>query len=147
MFNFKTMDIAIQAAQQGMLNDEVPVGAVITTHEKQIVAVAHNEVMRMNDPTAHAEMLAIRIACKTLGTHHLDTCEIYVTLEPCEMCMNAILLSRIKRLYFGAYNAKHNSILFRKNMVQCSNDKLEVIGGVKEASISQILKDFFSSRR
>ena len=147
MFDFSIMEIALQEAEHGMQIGEVPIGAVITTKNKQVLSVAHNEVILRNDPTAHAEILAIRKACERLETHHLDGYEMYVTLEPCEMCLNAILLSRIKKLYFGAYNVKYNSVLFKRNMIECLDNNLEVIGGVKEASSSQILKLFFSSRR
>ncbi len=126
---------------------EVPVGATIVQNNKLITS-AHNLVMTNNDSTAHAEIIAIRNACNKLETHRLDDCEIFVTLEPCAMCMKAILLAKIKKLYFGAYSFKTGAVFHGESMVQCYKSfDLKVVGGLKETECSVLLKDFFSSIR
>ncbi|GFZ86447.1 tRNA-specific adenosine deaminase [Rickettsiales bacterium] len=131
------MDVALEKAKMAANSEEVPVGAVIV-HREKIVASAHNEIERAQDATAHAEMIAIRGAMTALGQKFLIDCDIYVTLEPCAMCMQAILLSRIKKLYFGAYNT-----LFAKS----SSFALEIYGGLRWQNCELLLKEFFSRKR
>lgn len=98
----EAMELAIQSALIGVENDEGgPFGAAIV-HRQNIIAVTHNTVLKDRDPTCHAEMNAIRLACKQLGQHILDECEIYTTAEPCPMCLSAIYWARIKKIYFAA---------------------------------------------
>ena len=131
------MDAALEKAKIAANSDEVPVGAVIV-HREKIIASAHNKMEHARDTTAHAEMIAIRDAMAALEQKFLIDCNIYVTLEPCAMCMQAILLARIKKLYFGAYNT-----LFTKR----GNIPLEIYGGLKEQSCEVLLKKFFGYKR
>lgn len=140
------MRIAISAAYEADRKGEIPIGAVIVSNG-EVISAAHNLVISHNDPTAHAEVVAIREACIKLHTHMLGDCEMYVTLEPCAMCAKAILLARMKKLYFGAYNFKTGSIFHGENMVYLFENLLEVIGGVEETACSLILKRFFEARR
>lgn len=147
--NSMIMEKALKQAIACVGRHEVPVGAVIVDKQGEILAVAGNEVMGRHDPTAHAEMLAIRAACEAFGSERLSECDLYVTLEPCPMCAAAISMARIRRLYFGAYDPKsggveHGARVFEAN--SCHH-KPEVYGGIQEAQCSKILKDFFESRR
>lgn len=142
------MDKAIEQARQALEEGDVPVGAVIVQDGK-IIAAAHNEVVYLNDPTAHAELIAIRWATALLGTPRLNDCDLYVTLEPCPMCAHAISLARIRRLYYGAYDPKgggvdHGPKIFTQ---KSCNHKPEVYGGMQEKECAQQLKDFFESKR
>jgi tRNA(Arg) A34 adenosine deaminase TadA len=115
----------------------------------RIVAVAGNRVLRDRDPTAHAEILAIRAACKELGQERLVDCDLYVTLEPCAMCAGAISLARIRRLYFGAEDVKgggveHGPRFFSQPTCHHAPD---VYGGLRESEAARLLRDFFLARR
>jgi len=139
------LDLARSAGQAG----EVPVGAVITTTDGRVIASAANAVETRCDPTAHAEILAIRAATRTLGRRRLMDCTLYVTLEPCAMCASAIAQARIARLYFGAYDSKAGAVengicLF--NHPSCHH-RPDVYGGIKEAECSTLLKQFFQTLR
>lgn len=140
------MKIAEQEAIKAINRNSVPVGAVIVQEEK-IISSAGNEVIKDMDPTAHAEILAIRRACFALKTEFLDTCDMYVTLEPCAMCAQAISLARIRRLYFGAYDKKYGAIIHGCRVFDYSLHKPEVIGGVFETQCEKILVDFFKTKR
>lgn len=146
MFDFSLMDIALQEAEIARSCGEVPIGAAVYRAGK-LIASDHNRVISLNDPTAHAEVLTIRRACKKLKTHMLIDCEMYITLEPCALCTKAIMLSRIKKIYFGAYNLKTGAVFHGENMLCLHQNILEVIGGVKEDECSQRLKRFFMTRR
>lgn len=142
------MQLALAQARMA-LPDEVPIGAIIVDSKGAIIAQAHNGNMTDHDPTAHAEIAAIRQACKTLGTQRLNECDIYVTLEPCPMCAAAISLARIKRVYFGAYDAKgggveHGPRIF--NQPTC-NHAPEVYGGIEEHAAVTLLQEFFQKKR
>lgn len=144
----KFMEIAINIAHDAVSEDEVPVGAVIVK-DGVVISSAHNRTISENDPTAHAEILALREACKKLGTNRLDGCDLYVTLEPCPMCAQAISHARIKSLYFGAYDLKGGGVdngprIFSHNT---AFHKPEVYGGIQEEECSTILKDFFQGKR
>jgi tRNA(Arg) A34 adenosine deaminase TadA len=114
-----------------------------------IIAAAHNLVVTQHDPTAHAELLAIRSACAALGSERLTDCDLYVTLEPCPMCAQAISFARIRRVYFGAYDEKGGGVengarIFSQH--SCHH-KPEIYGGIQESECAQLLKDFFKDRR
>jgi tRNA(Arg) A34 adenosine deaminase TadA len=137
-------------AEQAAALGEVPVGAVVVAGDDgRIIAEAHNRVEADADPCAHAELLAIRAACRTLGRKWLEGCDLYVTLEPCAMCAAALALARVRRIYFGAYDPKgggveHGARVF--DQPQC-NWRPEVIGGLEETACAALLEDFFRARR
>jgi len=142
------MHTAINLAQEAAARGEVPVGAVVV-HEGKIIGASGNRTLELRDPTAHAEMLAIRSACETINNERLIDCDLYVTLEPCPMCASAISFARIRRLYFGAYDAKGGGVengarIF--NQPTCHH-KPEIIGGINERECGELLTDFFKTRR
>lgn len=127
---------------------EVPVGAVVIK-DGAVIAAAHNAPRTLSDPTAHAEMLAIRMAAQALGNERLDGCELWVTLEPCAMCAGAITHARIAKLYYGASDAKggaveHGARVFKQD--QCLH-RPEVYPGIGEAEAAEMLREFFRERR
>jgi len=133
------------AAQRG----EVPIGAVVAGPDGTVLATAGNRTRELSDPTAHAELLAIRAACATLGSERLSGCDVYVTLEPCAMCAAAISFARIRRLYYGAPDPKgggveHGARVF--NQSTCHHCP-ELYAGLDEARASALLKRFFEARR
>ena len=141
----RALDEARAAAARG----EVPVGAVITDAAGAVLAAAGNRTREQNDPTAHAEMLAIRAACAALGTERLTGCDLHVTLEPCPMCAAAIGFARIARLYYGAPDPKgggveHGARVFSQST--CHHAP-EIYGGVGEAASAELLRAFFAARR
>lgn len=121
---------------------DIPVGCVIELNGN-IIAKAHNMREENNDVTAHAEILAIKQAQEVLNNWRLDNCTMYVTLEPCPMCCWAILQSRIKTVYFGSYNTKYGALGSALNLIDYSEYKTKVYGGIKETECDKILKDFF----
>ncbi len=143
----KYMKIALDEAKKTEMSQDVPIGAVIVKNG-EIIATGYNEREARGDSTAHAEVQAIRQACEKLGGWHLDSCELYVTLEPCPMCMGAIVNSRIKRVVFGAKDAKAGACgsVFNFNDYPL-NHKPEIVGGVMENEGRKLLSDFFSKRR
>jgi tRNA(adenine34) deaminase len=142
------MDIAFQQAHEALINGEVPVGAVIV-FQSQVVGLGYNLVINSCDPTAHAEIVAIRNASEHLQSHILSECDLYVTLEPCNMCAGAISLSRIRRLYFSAFDEKGGAVDHGVRIFQQSTclHKPEVFGGIMESRGSVLLKDFFKDKR
>ena len=142
------MQSALMQAKAAMQIGEVPVGAVIV-YKNEVIAAAHNETLKRKDPTAHAEMLAIRVACEKLQTTHLVDCDLYVTLEPCAMCAQAIAFSKITRIIYGASDPKgggieHGARIF--NQPTCHH-KPEVFSGIEADAASTLLKDFFKQKR
>lgn len=142
------MQSALMQAKAAMQIGEVPVGAVIV-YKNEVIAAAHNETLKRKDPTAHAEMLAIRAACEKLQTTHLVDCDLYVTLEPCAMCAQAIAFSKITRIIYGASDPKgggieHGARIF--NQPTCHH-KPEVFSGIEADAASTLLKDFFKQKR
>ena len=136
---------AARAAERG----EVPVGAVIVDPDGRVVAAAGNRTRELNDPTAHAEVLAVRAACVAAGSDRLPRHDLYVTLEPCPMCAAAIGFARIARLYYGAADAKsggveHGARIFSHST--CHHSPM-VFGGIGEAAAAALLTDFFTERR
>ena len=146
--NVKFMKIALNEAKKALNNDEVPIGAVIVK-DGEVIAKSYNKRNKKGIATAHAEINAINTACKKLGDWRLDSCDIYVTLEPCPMCAGAILNSRIRKVYFGAYEQKSGAVLSNYKILfgNSLNHNAEVEGGVLEEECSKILKDFFKSKR
>ena len=142
------ISLALEQAAIAARAGEVPIGAVVVMDGK-VIASAHNLTETNADPTAHAELLAIRSACKTLGTPRLPDCDMYVTLEPCPMCAQAISFARIRRLYFGAYDEKGGGVengprIF--SQTTCHHTP-EIYGGINETECAALLKDFFKARR
>lgn len=140
------MQLAIKEAEIAADRGSVPVGAVIV-YNNEVISSAGNEVLMNCDPTAHAEILAIRRASRALNSVILNECDIYVTLEPCAMCAQAISLARLRRLYFGAYDEKYGGVIHGARVLDHSLHKTEVICGIWETQCAQILKKFFCSKR
>ena len=142
------MKIAIDQAEIAQENGDVPVGAVIV-HNGQIIAKAYNQRQQLNDPTAHAEIIALTQAAEAVTNWHLDDCTIYVTLEPCPMCAGALVLARIDRLVYGCDDPKAGACGSLYNIVQDErlNHRLEVTSGVMEAQCRDQLQKFFAKRR
>lgn len=144
------MEMALLEAESAFERGEVPVGCVIVDGATgQVVARAGNRTEEQCDPTAHAEMLAIRAAAAKLGSARLTDCDLYVTLEPCAMCATAISFARIRRLYFGAFDPKmggveHGPHIF--NQPTCHHAP-EIYGGINETTAAELLKTFFREKR
>ena len=141
---------ALEAARAAAARGEVPIGAVVVDGKSgEVLAVAGNRTEELNDPTAHAEMLALRAAAATLGSPRLTDCDLYVTLEPCPMCAAAISFARIRRLYFGAEDPKGGGVVHGARVFahRTCHHKPEVMGGIGETDASVLLKDFFKERR
>ncbi len=143
------MSLAIKEASRAASAGEVPVGAVITDSRGSIIASAHNLRESISDPTAHAEIIAIRRACAVLGDWRLSDSSIYVTLEPCPMCMGAIVNSRIKRVVFGAVDIKGGGLVsnFGIGVGTELNHKVKFKGGVCAKQCALMLEDFFRTVR
>ena len=147
-FDGQFMLEALRQARRGFREGEVPVGAVIV-HEGKIVARAHNRPIHLNDPSAHAEILAMRRAGRRLGNYRLPACTLYVTIEPCAMCVGAIVQARIRRLVVGASDPKAGacgSALAVLNHPKL-NHRVEFESGVLQAECAEIMRDFFRERR
>ena len=139
---------ALKEAQEAFREEEVPVGAVIV-HQGKIIARGHNQVERLKDPTAHAEMIALTSAANYLGTKWLNEASLYVTIEPCSMCAGAMVLARIKNLCFGAKDPKTGacgSVIDIANHKKL-NHRIKVTRGILETECSSLLKDFFRKKR
>lgn len=138
---------ALKEAQKACDIDEVPIGAVIVKDDK-IIARGHNKCITLKDSTAHAEIVALRKACKKLNNYRLTDCSIYVTIEPCTMCVGALVNARIKNLYFGAYDIKAGACgsVFDINEKKL-NHKINIKIGLLQQECAKILKEFFKSRR
>lgn len=142
------MDMALDEARSAGQGGEVPVGCVLVRGD-EVVARAGNRTLAERDPTAHAEMIAIRHAAHRLGSERLDGCDVYVTLEPCAMCAAALSFARVRRLYYGASDPKAGAV---ENGVKffaspSCHHRPEVYGGFAEAAASDLLKQFFKQRR
>ncbi|MEI7806797.1 MAG: nucleoside deaminase [Hyphomicrobiales bacterium] len=142
------MQIALDEARAAQARGEVPVGAVIV-RAGEVIAQAGNRTLAEHDPTAHAELLVIRQAAAMLGSERLTDCDLYVTLEPCAMCAAAISFARIRRLYYGASDAKggavENGVRFFSS--PACHHRPEVYGGLSESESGELLKAFFRARR
>ena len=147
--NNEYMNMALDLAKMSLKSEDVPVGAVIVRNG-EVIGKGYNRREKDNDPTAHAEIMAIKEAAEAVGSWHLEDCELYVTLEPCPMCTGAIINSRIKKVVFGAYEPKSGS---------CSCDSVanlftlgynhtpEVFGGICEKDCAKLITEFFKEKR
>lgn len=142
------MQQALREAVKALEKGEVPIGSVIVNNGK-IVGRGHNQTKELKDPTAHAEIIAITAACNTLETDVLDTCSIYVTIEPCVMCTGAILLAKMKSLIFGAFEPKFGACgsLYNIATEKKYNHSLKVISGILEEETSSLIQNFLKSKR
>jgi len=141
------MGKALAEAEKSLEKKEVPVGAVLVSGNK-ILGRGHNEPILRNDPTAHAEITAIRKACLKKKNYRLPDCELFVTLEPCAMCLSALVHARVKRLVFGAYDPKAGAVeSMMKFPFEKTNHRIEIKGGVLADECGKILKDFFLKKR
>lgn len=142
------MKVALKEAERAFDADEVPIGAVVV-RGGEIIGRGRNMVEQLQDPTAHAEMLAITAACETLKSKFLEGCTLYVTLEPCPMCAGAIVWSRLDRLVFGAFDEKAGAASTLYNIPRDTrlNHTLEVVSGVEDERSAALLRDFFRLRR
>lgn len=143
------MERAMQLAQAAGDAGDVPVGAVIVAADGRAIAEAENRRQRDHDPTAHAEILALRAAGQTLQSWHLENCTLYVTLEPCPMCAGALVLARLGQLVYGADDPKAGAVRTVVNLPDgpCSNHRLAVIGGILESVCREQLQTWFAQRR
>lgn len=142
------LDLALREARLAQDEGEVPVGAVVV-RDGQVIGRGHNRTESLQDPTAHAEMLAITAAADQLGSWRLEECTLYVTLEPCTMCGGAMVLARLPLVVFGAWDPKAGACGSVHNVVQNErlNHRVELLGGVREAECGGLLKRFFQERR
>jgi cytidine deaminase len=143
------MEAALLEARSAASRGEVPVGAVVVSPKGEVIGSAGNRTRSDNDPTAHAEILAIRAACAHLGSERLIGCALYVTLEPCAMCAGAITAARIDRLYYGAADPKSGGVAQGARVFahsQCHHIP-EVFDGIAERDAAALLRDFFAAKR
>ncbi len=145
---YRYMFAALQEAEKAYEEDEVPVGAVIV-YKNKIIGKGYNQIERLKDPTAHAEMIALTASAAYRNNWRLSDCDIYVTLEPCVMCTGALLLSRIRNLYFSVYDPKFGACGSTYNIAEEGkyNHKLNVFSGVYSEESSSLLKNFFGNIR
>jgi len=142
------MAVALEEARRAASSGEVPVGAAVLRGDTTVVR-AHNETVGRRDPTAHAELLAVQQALALLQTDRLNDCTLYVTLEPCAQCAGAIVLAKVGRVVFGAYDPKAGMAGSLGDLLRHPglNHRVEVIGGVEEGASSELLRAFFAARR
>lgn len=143
------MEIALQEARAAAGRGEVPVGAVVVAPDGRVVARAGNRTRELSDPTAHAEILALRAACAALGSERLPGHDLYVTLEPCPMCAAAISFARIRRLYYGASDPKSGGVAHGARVfshAQCHHAP-EIYDGIGAEDAARLLRAFFAARR
>src|SRR5690348_7442588 len=147
--DIKPMALALAAAERAAKAGEVPVGAVLIDARGAVLAQTANQVETLGDPTAHAELLALREAAAQRGRPILDDCDLYVTLEPCAMCAGAIALARIRRLYFGASDPKGGAVEHGPRFFQqpTCHHRPDVYGGIDATRAGELLRRFFADRR
>ena len=143
------MSLALEQAAAAAARGEVPVGAVIVDELGRVLAASGNRIEELSDPTAHAELLALREACELVGRPRLTRCDLYVTLEPCPMCAHAISMARIRRLYFGAADPKGGGVEHGPRIFAATtaHHRPEVYGGIGERRAADLLRRFFQARR
>jgi tRNA(adenine34) deaminase len=143
------MGEALAEAALAPAHGDVPIGAVVLGPDGAELARAHNERELTNDPSGHAELLALRRAADALGTWHLDDCTLVVTLEPCTMCAGALVLARVSRLVFGAYDPKAGAVASLWDVVRDPrlNHRVDVVGGIAEVECGVLLRTFFAGHR
>ena len=147
MMDEKFMKAALKQAKLSLAQDEVPIGAVVVK-DGQIIARAHNTRNKSKNATEHAELVAISRACKKLGDWRLAGCDLYVTLEPCVMCLGACFNARITNLYFGAYDASGNGCVpLAEAIGRTLNHEIVLQGGILQKQCSEILTEYFKSKR
>jgi tRNA(adenine34) deaminase len=146
--NQEWMKLALREAERAFEEDEVPVGAVVV-HNDKIIGRGHNQIEKLQDPTAHAEMIALTAAAGYLQSRRLEQCTLYVTLEPCPMCAGAIVLARIPTLVFGAYDPKAGACGTLYNIVEDArlNHRVHIVPGVCDRESEELLKGFFGRVR
>ncbi|MFP8488286.1 tRNA adenosine(34) deaminase TadA [Gracilimonas sp. Q87] len=146
--HYKFMARAFMLAEQAFENDEIPVGAIVV-YKDQIIGKGFNQVEMLNDPTAHAEMLAISAACETMSEKYLSDCTLYVTLEPCAMCAGAAIWSKLGTIVFGAQDARSGGCgsVFNIASNKKLNHRIDLIQGVMESESEFLLKEFFKQKR
>ena len=146
--SYKYMFAALQEAEKALLDDEVPVGAVVV-HDNKIIGRGYNQVEKLKDATAHAEMIALTAAANHLSNWRLTECDIYVTLEPCIMCTGAMLASRINNIYFAAYDPKFGACGSIYNIAEEGkyNHRINVFSGIYSAESENLLRSFFAKKR
>ena len=150
MINHKeNMELAIEEAKKAGKMNEVPVGCVIIDDDGHLIASAHNQTIAMSDPTAHAEILALRRACEERKNYRLLNTSLYVTVEPCVMCMGAIIHSRVSRIIYGAYDPKWGAAgsLYDFSRDKKLNHQPEIISGVCDEECRNLIQSFFRQRR
>jgi len=142
------MDLALDEARKAQDRGEVPVGCVVV-RDGAVVAAAGNRTLADQDPTGHAEMIAIRAAARALGSERLADCDLYVTLEPCAMCAGAISFARVRRLYYGAPDPKGGAVEHGARFFEQAtcHHRPEVYGGISETASADLLRGFFEARR
>ncbi|MFN4197294.1 MAG: tRNA adenosine(34) deaminase TadA [Caldimicrobium sp.] len=143
------MEMALEEAKSAIEKDEVPVGAVLVSPTGEVLAKAHNEILTRNDPTAHAEMLALRSGAKKLGNYRLLGCKLYVTLEPCVMCAYAMVLARIDELIFATPDPKTGAVISLYSILSDKrlNHQVKYRFGLLQKEAELILKNFFKDKR
>ena len=143
------MQQALEVAQEAMAEDEVPVGAVLVGPDGTLLGRAHDARMRLHDPTAHAEILTMRQAGEKQGDWRLENCDLYVTLEPCPMCAGAIVMSRIRRLIYGAPSPKSGAIQSHLQIldIETFNHRVVVQSGILAEQCGKLLTEYFKKRR
>ena len=146
--SYKFMFAALQEAEVALEENEVPIGAVIV-HENKIIGRGHNQVERLKDPTAHAEMIAITAASNHVGNWRLTECDLYVTLEPCIMCTGALLASRIRNIFFSTFDSKFGACGSIYNLAGEGkyNHKINIFPGIYASESEELLKSFFEKIR
>ena len=150
MIKDKNMELAIKEAKKAAQRNEIPVGAIIKEDSGKVIAKESNKIIELCDPTAHAEINAIRIACTVREDLYLSDCTMYVTLEPCSMCLGAIINSRLKKLVYGlpspkygAFSSNHSTLKNTEGLIK----NTEVYGGFYQSEISLIMREFFEDKR
>ena len=139
---------AIELARKGRESNEVPVGAVVT-FKGEIIGKGFNQCIQNHDPTAHAEIIAIRAAAKHVGNYRLNKCNLYVTLEPCLMCFGALVHARISKLIYGADDIKTGALQYNKDQINFTklNHKFEITSGILKEECAELLSSFFKEKR
>jgi tRNA(adenine34) deaminase len=147
-FGAAVMLTAIEEAERAASEGEVPVGALVL-RDNRVIGAGHNMPITMRDPTAHAEIVALRDACASLGESRLDGADLYVTLEPCVMCVGALIHARIVRVYYGARDEKAGALgsVYDLGRDRRLNHSLEVYGGIMASESANLLREFFAQRR
>lgn len=140
------MALALKQAREALAEGEIPVGACVVKDDA-VIFCAHNSTRASKSAMAHAETLALEGAMRVLGESRLDGCTLYVTLEPCPMCVGAALVSRVKRIVFGAYEPQSGACRSKADLTRCGIHHIEAYGGVSEAESASLLTDFFEARR